>query len=130
MKYLLDTHAFLWYLQGDANLAIKAKNIIDAKEYLYLSIVSLWEIAIKINIGKLQIHRPIEDLLKELQYLNIQILPLVDKDIELYSGLAFPSNHRDPFDRMLIVQAMNHSLIVISTDVKFDAYSIQRLWDY
>ncbi|NER23417.1 MAG: type II toxin-antitoxin system VapC family toxin [Symploca sp. SIO1C2] len=91
-----------------ANLARKAKNIIDTKENLYLSIVSLWEIAIKINIGKLQIHRSIADLFKELQYLNIQILPIIDKDIELYAGLAFPSNHRDPFDRMLIVQGMNH----------------------
>jgi PIN domain nuclease of toxin-antitoxin system len=129
MKYLLDTHAFLWYLLGDAKLAIKAKDIIDGKENLYFSIVSLWEIAIKINIGKLQIHRPIEDLFKELQSINIQILPIIDKDIELYSALTFPSNHRDPFDRMLIIQAINHSFIVISRDVKFDAYPIQRLWD-
>ena len=129
MKSLLDTHAFLWYLLGDSNLSIQAKNIIDNQENLYFSIVSLWEIAIKINIGKLQIHRPIEDLYQELQSINIQILPIIDKDIELYSALTFPSNHRDPFDRMLIVQAINHSLILISRDVKFDAYSIQRLWD-
>jgi PIN domain nuclease of toxin-antitoxin system len=129
MKYLLDTHAFLWYLLGDTNLAIKAKDIIGTKENLYFSIVSLWEISIKINIGKLQINRPIEDLSKELQSINIQILPIVNKDIELYSALTFPSNHRDPFDRMLIVQAINHSFILISRDVKFDAYPIQRLWD-
>jgi PIN domain nuclease of toxin-antitoxin system len=129
MKVLLDTHAFLWYLLGDPNLSLKSKNIIDTKENLYFSIVSLWEIAIKINIGKLQIYRPIEDLSKELQYTNIQILPILAQDIELYSALNFPSNHRDPFDRMLIVQAINLSLVVISTDVKFDAYPIQRLWD-
>lgn len=87
------------------------------------------EIAIKINIGKLQIHRPIEDLSQELQYTNIQILPILTQDIELYSTLNFPSNHRDPFDRMLIVQAINLSLVVISKDVKFDDYPIQRLWD-
>ena len=129
MKYLLDTHAFLWYLLGDTNLAIKAKDIIDTKKDSYFSILSLWEIAIKINIGKLQIHRPIEDLSKELQYMNISILPIVNKDIELYSALTLPSNHRDPFDIMLIVQASNHSLILISRDVKFDAYLIQRLWN-
>lgn len=129
MKYLLDTHAFLWYLLGDTNISIKAKDIIDSKENLYFSIVNLGEIAIKINIGKLQIHRPIEDLSKELQYMNISILPIMDKDIELYSGLTFTSNHRDPFDRMLIVQAINYSLILIGRDVKFDAYPIQRLWD-
>ena len=71
----------------------------------------------------------IQDLSQELQSINIQILPIIDKDIELYSALAFPSNHRDPFERMLIVQAINHSLIVISRDIKFDAYPIQRLWD-
>jgi PIN domain nuclease of toxin-antitoxin system len=129
MKVLLDTHAFLWYLLGDPNLSLKSKHIIDTKENLYFSIVSLWEIAIKINIGKLQIYRPIEDLSKELQYINVQILPIIAQDIELYSALTFPSNHRDPFDRMLIVQAINLSLVVISTDVKFDAYPIQRLWD-
>ncbi|MDZ8262238.1 type II toxin-antitoxin system VapC family toxin [Nostoc sp. ChiQUE01b] len=129
MKALLDTHAFLWYLLGDPHLTMKAKNIIDQKENLYFSIVSLWEIAIKINTGKLEIHRPIEDLSKELQYINIQILHIIAQDIELYSTLTFPSNHRDRFDRMLIVQAINHSLILISTDVKFDAYPIQRLWD-
>ena len=96
---------------------------------MYFSIVSLWEIAIKINIAKLQIHQPIEDLFKELQFINIQILPIINKDIEFYSSLTLPSNHRDLFDRMLIVQAINHSLILISTDVKFDAYPIQRLWD-
>lgn len=129
MKVLLDTHAFLWYLLGDSNLPLKSKKIIDTKENLYFSVVSLWEIAIKINIGKLQIYRPIEDLSKELQYINVQILPILTQDIELYSTLSFPSNHRDPFDRMLIVQAINLSLVVISTDVKFDAYPIQRLWD-
>ena len=81
MKSLLDTHAFLWYLLGDTNLAKKAKDIIDTRENLYFSIVSLWEIAIKINIGKLQINRPVEELSKELQFLNIQILPIIDKDI-------------------------------------------------
>ena len=128
MKYLLDTHVFLWYLLGDANLSVKAKNIIDTRENLYFSIVSLSEIGIKINIGKLQIYRPIEDLSKELQSINIKILPIVSKDIELYSSLSFPSNHRDPFDRMLITQAINYSLILISRDVKLDAYTIGRLW--
>ncbi|MDY7006472.1 MAG: PIN domain nuclease [Cyanobacteriota bacterium] len=77
----------------------------------------------------MQINRPMEDLSQELQCMNISILPIIDKDIELYSALTLPSNHRDPFDRMLIVQAMNYSLILISRDVKFDVYPIQRLWD-
>ncbi len=127
MKVLLDTHAFLWYLLGGSNLSLKSKRIIDSQQNLYFSIVSLWEIAIKINIGKLKIHRPIEDLSNELQYMNIQILPIITQDIELYSTLDFPSNYRDPFDRMLIVQAINLLLVLIIRDVKFDTYPIQRL---
>ena len=68
MTFLLDTHAFLWYLTADHNLGSKAKEVIDTKTDLYFSIASLWEMSIKINIGKLQLDRPFEDISKELQY--------------------------------------------------------------
>lgn len=97
MKFLLDTHAFLWYLTGDPNLGCKAKEVIDTKTDLYFNIASLWEISIKINIGKLQLNRPFEDLSKELQYLNVQILPITVQDTDFYTNL--PLHHRDPFDR-------------------------------
>jgi PIN domain nuclease of toxin-antitoxin system len=126
MKFLLDTHAFLWYLLGDRNLGSKAKEAIDTKTDLYFSIASLWEMSIKINIGKLQLNRPFEDLPKELQYLNVQILPITFEDTEFYVSL--PLHHRDPFDRILVAQAMNHSLVLISCDSAFDAYPIQRVW--
>jgi PIN domain nuclease of toxin-antitoxin system len=126
MEFLLDTHAFLWYLLGDSNLGSKAKEAIDAKTGLYFSIASLWEISIKINIGKLQLNRPFEDLPNELQYLNAQILPITYADTELYVGL--PLHHRDPFDRILVAQAMNHSLVLISGDEAFNTYPIQRVW--
>lgn len=126
MKFLLDTHAFLWYLLGDPNLGSKAKEAIDTKTDLYFSIASLWEMSIKINIGKLQLNRPFEDLPKELQYLNVQILPITFEDTEFYVSL--PLHHRDPFDRILVAQAMNHSLVLISCDSAFDAYPIQRVW--
>jgi PIN domain nuclease of toxin-antitoxin system len=126
MTFLLDTHAFLWYLTADHNLGSKAKEVIDTKTDLYFSIASLWEMSIKINIGKLQLDRPFEDLSKELQYLNVQILPITVKDTEFYANL--PLYHRDPFDRILVAQAMNHSLILISRDPAFDNYPIQRLW--
>ncbi|MGE5659053.1 MAG: type II toxin-antitoxin system VapC family toxin [Actinomycetota bacterium] len=126
MEFLLDTHAFLWYLLGDPNLGHTAKEAIDRKTNLYFSIASLWEISIKINLGKLQVNRPFEDLVKELQYLNIQILPLTVEDTEVY--VALPLHHRDPFDRILVAQAMNHSLFLLSRDLAFDAYSIQRVW--
>ncbi|MEY3870661.1 MAG: hypothetical protein RLZZ338_4555 [Cyanobacteriota bacterium] len=126
MKFLLDTHAFLWYLLGDPNLGSKAKDAIDTKTDLYFSIASLWEMSIKINVGKLQLNRPFEDLPKELQYLNVQILPITFEDTAFYAGL--PLHHRDPFDRILVAQALNNSLVLISRDPAFDAYPIQRLW--
>ncbi|MBE9142126.1 type II toxin-antitoxin system VapC family toxin [Planktothrix mougeotii] len=126
MTFLLDTHAFLWYLTADHNLGSKAKEVIDTKTDLYFSIASLWEMSIKINIGKLQLNRPFEDLSKELQYLNVQILPITVKDTEFYANLSL--HHRDPFDRILVAQAMNHSLNLISRDPAFDNYPIQRLW--
>lgn len=126
MESLLDTHAFLWYLLGNPNLGSKAKEAIDTKTGLYFSIASLWEISIKINLGKLQLNRPFEDLRKELQYINVQLLPITFEDTQLYANL--PIHHRDPFDRILVAQAMNHSLVLISRDAAFDAYSIERVW--
>lgn len=126
MEYILDTHALLWYLLSDANLGRKAKDAIDTKTGLYFSIASLWEISIKVNIGKLQLNRPFEDLYQELEYLNIRLLPITVEDTQLYANL--PLHHRDPFDRILVVQAMNHSLVLISRDAAFDAYPIQRVW--
>jgi PIN domain nuclease of toxin-antitoxin system len=126
MESLLDTHAFLWYLLGDSNLGNKAKEAIDAKTGLYFSIASLWEISIKINVGKLQLNRPFEDLPKELEYINVQILPITFQDTEIYTSL--PLHHRDPFDRILVAQAINYSLVLISRDEAFDAYPIQRVW--
>ncbi|OKH31704.1 twitching motility protein PilT [[Phormidium ambiguum] IAM M-71] len=126
MEFLLDTHAFLWYLLGSPNLGSKAKEVIDTKTGLYFSTASLWEISIKINLGKLQLNRSFQDLRKELQYINAQLLPITFEDTENY--ISLPLHHRDPFDRILVVQAINNSLVLISRDTAFDAYSIQRLW--
>lgn len=125
MKFLLDTHAFLWYLPRNPNLGSKAKEAIDTKTGLYFSIASLWEISIKINLGKLHLNRPFQDLRQELQYMNVQLLPIVFEDTQLYANL--PLHHRDPYLRILVAQAMNHSLVLISRDGAFDAYQIQRL---
>jgi PIN domain nuclease of toxin-antitoxin system len=126
MECLLDTHAFLWYLLGDSNLGNKAKEAIDTKTGLYFSIASLWEISIKINVGKLQLNRSFEDLPKELEYINVQILPITFKDTGIYTSL--PLHHREPFARILVAQTMNHSLVLISRDEAFDAYPIRRVW--
>lgn len=128
MKFLLDTHTFLWYVMGDARLSSKAKNIIDAKSELNFSIASLWEISIKVNIGKLQLNCSFEDLLIRLAYLKAEILSISVEDTQVYMNLPLLTEHRDPFDRMLVAQAMSHSLVLVSSDVKFDFYLIQRIW--
>lgn len=128
MKMLLDTHAFIWYVMGDLSLSSRAKEIIDSKAELSFSIASLWEISIKISIGKLQLNCSYDDLLTRLAFINAEILSINVEDTQTYINLSLSSNHRDPFDRMLVSQAINHSLILVSKDSKFDAYPVQRLW--
>lgn len=129
MKMLLDTHVFLWYVLGDSRLNNRAKEIINAKSELSFSIASLWEVAIKINIGKLQLDCSFEDLLARLIYIKVEILPISVEDTQTYMNLPLFPNHRDPFDRILVAQTMNRSLVLVSSDVKFDFYAIQRVWE-
>jgi PIN domain nuclease of toxin-antitoxin system len=127
MNALLDTHVVLWYLQGNSTLSVTARTIIDHKEgELYFSIASLWEIAIKQGLGKLEIQRPFRDLKPALAQLDIQILPITFADTETY--LSLPLHHRDPFDRILVAQAIARNLILVSRDALLDAYPIQRQW--
>lgn len=127
MNVLLDTHAFLWYFQDSEQLSAQAAELLeDTDNALFLNIGSLWELAIKLGLGKLELQKPFHELQAVLHQLAIQILPITFSDTECYLGL--PLHHRDPFDRMLIAQAITHSLVIISQDKQFDAYAIQRVW--
>ena len=128
MKYLLDTHTLLWFLQGDKKLSDKARGLIDNSDNRkFLSIASLWEIAIKVSLGKLALNKPFEKLFPEQLHFNrIEILDITaDNLIKL---TALPFHHRDPFDRLIIAQALVEELPVIGADVIFDAYGINREW--
>ena len=125
---LLDTHVLLWYLLGSPNLSNRVKEMIDTKTDLHFSMASLWEISIKVNIGKLKLNRPFQDLPEELNLINAVLLPISAEDTQIYVSLPLPSNHRDPFDRILVAQAINFSLTIASADAAFDAYPIQRVW--
>jgi PIN domain nuclease of toxin-antitoxin system len=129
MKVLLDTHVLLWYVMGTPGLTARARGLIDAKSELCLSVVSLWEIAIKANIGKLQLNCSFDDLLVRLDYLKVEIVTLSVEDTQAYLVLPMDETHRDPFDRMLVCQVMTKSLVLLSGDTKFDLYPIQRIWD-
>ena len=128
MKYLLDTHTLLWFLKGDKKLSDKARRLIDSpRNSKFLSIVSLWEIAIKVSLGKLVLNKPFEKLFPEQLHFNrIEILDItVDSLIKL---TTLPFHHRDPFDRLIIAQALVEDLPIIGTDAAFDAYGISREW--
>ncbi|MGP1382420.1 MAG: type II toxin-antitoxin system VapC family toxin [Thainema sp.] len=129
MPILLDTHAVLWYVESDPSLSAKAKAILDAKKNLFFSTASLWETAIKLNVGKLQITSSFNQLLIRLEFLNMEILPINTEDLNTYIGLPLSKNHRDPFDRILVAQSINHSMPILSGDEKFDLYPVQRVWE-
>jgi PIN domain nuclease of toxin-antitoxin system len=126
MSHLLDTHTLIWFLENDAQLPASTRNLIEETPTIFISIASLWEIAIKANIGKLTLSFAFADIATQLSNLSITQLPITFNDLETY--LSLPLHHRDPFDRILIAQAMNHSLTLIRNDSQMDAYSIQRLW--
>jgi PIN domain nuclease of toxin-antitoxin system len=128
MRLLLDTHAFLWFVGGDSRLSQHARERIESPENeVFLSVASIWEIAIKVRAGKLLLPTPFEAfLLNELINQSIGILP-----IEATHALAvasLPDHHRDPFDRLLVAQSLRETLPLISIDDKLDAYGIQREW--
>jgi PIN domain nuclease of toxin-antitoxin system len=125
--FLLDTHVLLWFSQGDAQLSLRAREIItEDTNQLYFSVVSLWEITIKLNLGKLKINHTVEELYAFLEQLNIEILPIEQADLAQY--LILPLHHRDPFDRLLIAQAIDRNLTLVSIDDAFQSYSVPLLW--
>ena len=126
MIYLLDTHALIWFLEEDAQLPEITRVQIETTPTVFLSTASLWEIAIKANIGKLTLSYPFRTIESILTDLGIVQLPITFADLEVY--LTLPLHHRDPFDRLLVAQAIEHSLTLISRDTRMDAYKVQRFW--
>jgi PIN domain nuclease of toxin-antitoxin system len=127
MKLLLDTHTFLWFIDDNPQLSQKAKALLEADNELLLSIASLWEIAIKLSLGKLTVEIPTEVLMtQQLTRNDIDVLPITVAHLVQVSTL--PLHHRDPFDRLLIAQAIVEQIPIVSVDPAFDAYPVQRLW--
>lgn len=122
---LLDTSILLWHAASDQKLSAIAKGRIRGEAGpVLISIASAWEIAIKVGIGKLSLDTPIGALLgSKMAEDGIEILPISTEDIEAYASLHFPTpNHRDPFDRMLIVQASTRGLTLLTSDPALTAY--------
>ncbi|MBI1745770.1 MAG: type II toxin-antitoxin system VapC family toxin [Acidobacteria bacterium] len=127
MKFLLDTHTFLWFVNDDPQLSVDAKNLLESDVDLLLSLASLWEIAIKVSIGKLALPDSYDKFIPQQVALNdVQILPI--GLAHLGSVATLPFHHRDPFDRLLIAQAMVEKVSIVSADAVFDRYGIGREW--
>jgi PIN domain nuclease of toxin-antitoxin system len=128
MKVLLDTHTFLWWIYNDTRLSGRVRDIIgDNSNILYLSAASGWEIAIKAQLGKLQLSSNLDQFIVEQLIMNgIDTLP-----ITLRHGLhvaTLPQHHRDPFDRMLVAQSQLEGLPIVTADAQIVRYNVQVIW--
>lgn len=127
-KYLLDAHNLLWYFGGDQQLPEAAKNTIaDLENTIFVSIASLWEIAIKHSLGKLDLPRPFDNFEQSIQQEGFELLPIRFDDLKIVARPPF--HHKDPFDRLLIAQSLSLDYPLIGRDEVFDAYGVQRFWN-
>jgi len=127
MRYLIDTHTFLWFIDDSPQLSVDVKNLLESETDIILSVASLWEIAIKVSIGKLRLPDAYDKFIPDQVAANdIEVLPISLGHLSVVATLPF--HHRDPFDRLIIAQGMVEKMEIISVDGVFDAYPIKRLW--
>jgi PIN domain nuclease of toxin-antitoxin system len=128
LDLLLDTHAFLWWLLGDVSLSASARAAIgDTRNDVFVSAASAWEITTKVRIGKLPAAVEIaNDLAASMEDQGFVPLPVSFAHGQMAGAL--PGPHRDPFDRMLVAQAMADGMVLVSNEQRFDAYGVRRLW--
>lgn len=127
MRVLLDTHAFLWWADDDPRLSSPARRAIADAADGFLSIASCWEMAIKVSKGKLTLPKPLELFVPEQLGLNRFRLLQLDLD-DVAHVATLPFHHRDPFDRLLVAQALDEELAIVSADPIFRKYGVKRIW--
>lgn len=127
MKLLLDTHTFLWFIEGDPNLSDTARSLIeDEGNQRFLSSASLWEMSIKVSISKLALQMSFTDLVTQQVYGNaIEVLEVRPEHLDVLAKMPF--HHKDPFDRLIIAQSIVESIAVISKDSEFGKYPVTLL---
>jgi PIN domain nuclease of toxin-antitoxin system len=128
MTALLDAHAFLWFIAGDPTLSNTARSVIEQQtQKRLLSVASLWEIAIKHSLGRLKLAASFNQIIPS--QLNANGVGLLGIELEhLETLVTLPFHHRDPFDRLLIAQAMVERIPIVSVDAALDAYPVTRIW--
>jgi PIN domain nuclease of toxin-antitoxin system len=126
-KNLLDTHTFIWFINGDKQLSSVARVAIEKEDAInFISIASIWEMAIKISLRKLELKPPFTEINKQILENNFILLPIQIEDSLVVANLPF--HHRDPFDRIIIAQAIQNDLSIISKDGHFDSYEVKIVW--
>jgi PIN domain nuclease of toxin-antitoxin system len=124
MRILLDTHIFLWFISGDSQLSQKVRNAIrDSDNEVYLSAISVWEVIVKYQLGKLPLPESPEIYLPKQRDLH-QIASLSFDEMTVIQLAKLPPLHRDPFDRMLVCQALQHNLTLATVDPVVRAYPV------
>lgn len=128
MRVLLDTHALIWWLAGDKSLTARARQTIrDEDNEVFVSAASAWEVATKYRIGKLPGAGPLAvDFAREIRQQRFVGLPISLEHAQVAGNLS--GEHKDPFDRMLIAQALEEKMALVSNDRVFDAFGVQRVW--
>lgn len=128
MKLLLDTHSFLWFIGGSLNLSSTARNSIENQSnQRFISIASLWEISIKVSMGKLKLGMSFTDLVKrEVNGNAIKLMGISPEHLDALAKLPF--HHKDPFDRLIIAQSLVESMPIITKDTEFLKYPVQVIW--
>jgi PIN domain nuclease of toxin-antitoxin system len=127
VRQLLDTHTFLWFVMGNPRITAKLRAQIEDNEN-FVSIVSVWEIAIKYGIGKLSLQLSFDDFIdQQIAPNGIQLLDIKLEHLKVVAAL--PLHHRDPFDRLIIAQAMAEDIVLISADSVFSLYPVQIMWE-
>jgi len=126
MTLLLDTQAFLWWVTDDRRLSKRARTAIAATPCV-VSVASCWEMAIKVSIGKLTVPLPVHRFVQEQLEINgFSLLPIALEAASAVAGLPF--HHRDPFDRLLVAQAQQQRIAIVSADPVFTKYRVRRIW--
>lgn len=127
MKYLLDTHAFMWMDSEPEKLSAHVQQLCqDTENTLMLSVVSIWEMQIKNQLGKLRLNLPLAEIVREQQENGIEILPV--EAAHIFALESLPNLHKDPFDRLLVAQAIAEDMILISADPLIQQYPARVEW--
>ncbi|MBF0131399.1 MAG: type II toxin-antitoxin system VapC family toxin [Magnetococcales bacterium] len=128
MKIVMDTHVFLWWIWNSESLSNKSREILlDEDCECYLSVASMWELSIKVGLGKLTLAKPLDRFLSD--HMANNGFCRLDITLPHVAGVStLPFHHRDPFDRLLISQAMLERMPILGADKIFDAYGVERLW--